>query len=292
MGRNLAMLVYIWHRQYWHVRMAPLASTLALCLCVLLALLAAACGSHTKAPAPAPPPLTFELRTFEKMEPGCGDHGHRDEACVSFRAQWPELKGGGRDVASKIDSALFTALGFPGGAAELEPYAAGLIERWRVEHKGVIYADSTWFERRSIQLLARRPEVWSFRVDRLGQTGKELPFDQRAYLNLDPRNASSVTLDSLLEKDAAPRLSSLAERRLRETLSLADPSALPLKDGRFAVPQQFALTQTGLVLLWSGDALADPGSPRIEVTLPWNLVRDLVRKSAVNPPGPAAETGF
>jgi hypothetical protein len=28
------------------------------------------------------------------------------------------------------------------------------------------------------------------------------------------------------------------------------------------------------------------------MTLPWSLVRDLVRKSAVNPPGPATETGF
>jgi hypothetical protein len=286
------MLVYIRHRQYWHMRMTQLASTLAFCLSVLFSLLAAACGFRTEPTTPAPPPLTFELRTFEKSAPGCGDHGHRDQACVSFRANWPELKGGGGDAASKINSALFTALGFPGGALELGPYAAGLIERWRVEHKGVIYADSTWFERRSIQLLARRPEVWSFRVDRLGQTGKELPFDQRAYLNLDPRTGSAVTLDSLLEKDAAPRFSSLAERRLRETLSLADASALPLKDGRFAMPQQFALTQSGLVLLWSGDALADPDAPRIELTLSWSLVRDLVRKSAVNPPGPATETGF
>ena len=286
------MLVYTRHRRYRHMRMTQLASTLALCLCVLFSLLAAACGSRTEPTAPAPPPLTFELRTFEKSEPGCGDHGHRDEACVSFRASWPELHGGGADAASKFNSALLTALGFPGGAAELEPYAAGLIERWRVEHKGVIYADSTWFERRSIQLLARRPEVWCFRVDRLGQTGKELPFDQRAYLNLDPRTGSAVTLDSLLEKDAAPRLSSLAERRLRETLSLSESSPLPLKDGSFAMPQQFALTQSGLVLLWSGDALADPGSPRLEMTLPWSLVRDLVRKSAVNPPGPATETGF
>jgi hypothetical protein len=286
------MLVYIRHRQYGHIRMTQLASTLALCIPVLFSLLAAGCGSRGEPPSPAPPPLTYELRTFEKSEPGCGDHGHRDQACVSFRANWPELKGGGGDAASKINSALLTALGFPGGAMELEPYAAGLIERWRVEHKGVIYADSTWFERRSIHLLARRPEVWSFRVDRLGQTGKQLPFDQRAYLNLDPRTGSAVTLDSLLEKDAAPRLSSLAERRLRETLSLADSSALPFKDNRFALPQQFALTQPGLVLLWSGDALADPAAPRIELTLPWSLVRDLVRKSAVKPPGPATETGF
>jgi hypothetical protein len=75
-------------------------------------------------------------------------------------------------------------------------------------------------------------------------------------------------------------------------LSLPEASALPLKDGRFIMPQQFALTPPGLVLLWSGDALADPDAPRIEVALPWNLVRDLVLTSAVKPPGPAAETGF
>jgi len=232
------------------------------------------------------------MRSFEKTEPGCGDRGHRDEACVSFRTTWPELKGGAGDSASKMNSALLTAFGFPGGAAEMEPYAAALIERWRVEHKGVIYADSTWFERRSMQILARRPEVWSFQYDRLGQTGKELPFDERSYLNLNPRNGSPVTLDSLLEKDCAPRLSALAERRLRETLSLHDAAALPLRDTRFALPTQFALTQPGLVLQWSGEALPDPAAPHIEITLPWNLVRALFRAEAVKPPGPEAGTEF
>jgi len=270
--------------------MTQLASTLALWLSVLLSILAAACGFRPQ--PPTPPPLSFEMRTFEKAEPGYGDRGHRDEACVNFRASWPELKGGGGDAASKINSALLAALGFPGGEAELEPYGAGLIERWRVEHKGVVYADSTWFERRSIQVLARRPEVWSFQLDRLGQTGKELPFDQREYLNLNPRTGSAVSLDSLLEKDAAPQLSALAERRVRETLTLSDTSALPFKDNRFAWPRQFALTQAGLVLVWSSDALADPDSPRVEITLPWSLVRDLVRAPAVKPPGPETETGF
>ncbi|MGD0579145.1 MAG: hypothetical protein ABSC08_09480 [Bryobacteraceae bacterium] len=286
------MVVHIRHTQSWNIPLTPLPPRLAALVFLLLALLAAGCGSLFERKAPEPPPLTFELRTFEKTELGCGDRGHRDEACVSFRAAWPELKGGGGDAASKINTALFTALGFPGGATEMEPYAVALIERWRVEHKGVFYADSTWFERRTIQVMARRPEVWSFRLDRLGQTGKEMPFDQRVYLNLNPRSGSSVTLDSLLEKDAAPRLSSLAERRLRETLSLGDAAALPFKDNRFALPAQFAVTQPGLALLWSGDALADPDSPRIEVTLPWSLVRDLVRKPAVKPPGPEAETGF
>lgn len=286
------MWIQLRHSQIRNIGMRPFGPRRAVLAALFFSLLAANCGWLHPSPAPAPPPLAFEMRTFEKTELGCGDRGHRDEACVSFRATWPELKGGAGGTASKMNSALLSAFGFPGGAAEMEPYAVALIERWRVEHKGVVYADSTWFERRTVQVLARRPEVWSFQVDRLGQTGKELPFDERSYVNLNPRTGSSVTLESLLEKDAAPRLSTLAERRLRETLSLADTAALPLPDNRFALPRQFALTQQGLMLLWSGDALADPAAPRIEITLPWNLVRDLVRASAVKPPGPEAETGF
>jgi hypothetical protein len=279
-------------RRNWNASASSLPTRLALCIALLLTLLGAGCGWLHPRPAPAPPPITFETRTFEKTEPGCGDRGHRDQACVSFGAAWPELNGGASGVASRMNSAVLSALGFPGGAAEMEPYAVALIERWRVEHKGVIYADSTWFERRTMQVLARRPEVWSFQFDRLGQTGKELPFDERSYLNLDPCTGASVTLAALLEKDAAPRLAALAEGRLRETLSLPAAAVLPLKDNRFALPQQFAVSQPGLVLLWSGDALADPAAPRIEITLPWNLVRDLVRAAAVKPPGPEAETGF
>ncbi len=282
-------------RLHTHIRdivLRPLGTWPAVLAALLFSLFAASCAWLRPGPAPASPPLSFEMRSFEKTEPGCGDRGHRDEACVSFHATWPELKGGAGDSASKMNFALLTAFGFPGGATEMEPYAAALIERWRVEHKGVIYADSTWFEHRSMQILARRPEVWSFQYSRLGQTGGELPFDERSYLNLNPRNGSPVTLDSLLEKDCASRLSALAERRLRETLSLDDAAALPLRDTRFALPSQFALTQPGLVLQWSGEALADPAAPRIEITLPWNLVRALFRAEAVKPPGPEAETEF
>ena len=258
----------------------------------LIAIFLAGCSWFSPTPAPTPPPPTYEVKSYGKIELGCGDHGHRDEPCVSFRLSWPELKGGPDSAASKINTALLAALGFPGGPAEMEPFADALVERWRVERKGVFYADSTWFERRTIQVLARRPGVWSFRFDRLGHTGKEIPFDERQYLNLSPVNGSSVSLDSLLEKDAAPRLSALAEQRLRDKLDPAAGSTLPLKEARFFMPRQYALTQTGLGLLWSGDELADPAAPRIEITLPWSQIRDLVRKAAVNPPGPETGSGF
>jgi len=286
------MLDHAHHPRSRKARRAAINLGPALVTLALTAILPTGCSWFSPPPEPPPPPPTYDLKNYEKTELGCGDHGHRDEPCVSFRASWPELKGGAGNVASRINNALYTALGFPGGPAEMEPYAVTLIERWRTERKGVFYADSTWFERRTIQLLARRPEVWSFRFDRLGQTGKEMPFDERAYLDLDPRTGAAVTLDSLLEKDAAPRLAALAEQRLREALNLTAGAALPLKDDRFFMPQQFGLTQTGVALLWRGDELADPAAPRIEITLPWSQVRVLVRKSAVKPPGPEPESGF
>ena len=273
-----------------HPRGVRIPSAPSLAAVLLWSLLASGCSLFAPRPAPPPPPLTYDIHGYEKIEPGCGDHGHRDEACVSFRATWPEFKG--NDAAPKFNVAVFNALGFPNGVSELEPYSVALIERWRTEHKGVLYADSTWFERRSIQVLARRPEVWSLQLDRIGQTGGETPFDQRVYFDLDPRNGSTVTLDSLLEKDAAPRLAALAEQRLRETLAVDSTAQLPLKDGRFAMPASYAVTQAGIVLLWSGDALSDPAAPRVEVTLQWNQSRNLVRTSAVDPPSPEAGRGF
>ena len=235
------------------------------------------------------------MRTFEKSRPGCGDHGNHAQACVSFRASWPEMRGGAGEAAAKMNGIVLAALGFPAGAATMDPFSDELIEHWRVEHKGIVYADSTWFERRMVQVLARRPEVWSFQVDHTGQTGKALPFNERTYLNLDPRTGVPVSLSALLEKDAEARMESLAERRLRTMLGLTSEASLPLKAVKekvFSLPAQFAITSAGVVLAWSGDELRAPDESPIEITIPWSEARDLVRKAAVKPPSSDTEQGF
>jgi hypothetical protein len=257
------------------------------------ALLLTSCrDTKPRAQAPDPPAVVFEMRSFETSRPGCGDHGNHAQACVSFRAAWPEMKGGLDGAAARLNGAVLSALGFPSGPESLAPYGEQLIERWRVEHRGVVYADSSWFERRSVQVLARRPGVWSFQVDRIGQTGKALPFDERAYLNLDPRTGAPVTLDTLLASQAEARFAALAEAKLRAALNLAPGAPLPLKAGQFTLPPQFAFSPAGVVLAWSGGELLNPASARVEITLPWSDARDLVSQSAVKPPTPEAERGF
>jgi hypothetical protein len=251
------------------------------------ALLITACReAKPRAQAPA---VVFEMRSFETSRPGCGDHGNHAQACVSFRAVWPEMKGG---AAATMNGAVLAALGFPSGPESLGRYGEDLIEHWRVEHRGVVYADSSWFERRMVQVLARRPGVWCFQVERIGQTGNALPFDERTYLNLNPQTGATVTLDSLLASQADVRFASLAEARLRSTLGLAPGVRLPLKAPQFALPSQFALSPAGVVLAWSGEELRDPTSAGIEITLPWSETRELMSQTAVRPPTSEAEQGF
>jgi hypothetical protein len=255
-------------------------------------LLPACREAKTHAQAPEAPAVVFEMRSFETSRPGCGDHGNRTQACVSFRAVWPEMKGGADGAAARMNAAVLAALGFPSGPESLAPYGGELIERWRVEHRSVVYADSSWFERRMVQVLARRPGVWSFLVERIGQTGKALPFDERTYLNLDPRTGAPVPLDSLLASRSGDRFASLAEAGLRAALNLAPTAPLPLKEKQFALPSEFALSPAGVVLAWSVQELREPASARIEITLPWSATRELVSQTAVKPPTPEAEQGF
>lgn len=267
---------------------------LEITLSTAVVLLTACREAKPRAQGPEPPQISFEMRTFEKSRPGCGDHGNHAQACVSFRATWPEMKGGTGEAAAKMNGAVLAALGFPAGPAAMDPFGEDMIEHWRVEHRGVVYADSTWFERRTVQVLAHRPGVWSFQVDRIGQTGKALPFNERTYLNMDPRTGSPVSLIAVLETDAEAKLAAVAERRLRIALGLADEAPLPLneiKEKAFALPVHFAITSAGVVLAWSGDELRAPGAP-IEIIVPWSEARDLVRKAAVKPPSSDTEQGF
>ena len=257
------------------------------------ALLCPAC--HKLEPRPQAPGSSapfFEMRSFETTRPGCGDHGNHAQACVSFRAVWPEIRGGQNGVAAKMNLAVMTALGFPSGPESLTPYGEQLIERWRVEHRGAVYADSSWFERRAVQVLAHRPGVWCFQVDRIGQTGDALPFNERAYLSLNPQTGAPVDLNSLLAARAESRFASVAEARLRSALNLSPGAPLPLKDFQFALPTQFAVSPAGVVLAWSGAELRQPAEAPIEIVLPWSEARELVSQKAVKPPSSEAEQGF
>lgn len=261
-------------------------------LCAAAVLLAACHGNQTGSLTPDPPPILFAMRTYEKSRPGCGDHGNHAQACVSFRAIWPEFSGGANGAAKKMNAAVLLALGFPEGATEMEPFGESMIGHWQAEHRGVVYADSTWFERRIVQVLARRPGVWSFRVDRIGQTGKALPFMERSYLNLDPLTGLPVTLNAVLTYAGAAGLAATAERQLHAQLGLAESASLPLKANIFALPEQFALTSAGLVLAWQGDALSDPAAAVIEITVPWSEARGMVKASIVKPPTAEVAQGF
>jgi hypothetical protein len=265
---------------------------LQLAMCAA-ALLCSAC--HKAGPlsqAPDRPSPSFEMRSFETMRPGCGDHGNHAQACVSFRAVWPEMRGGRNGAAATMNLVVMAALGFPAGPESMAPYGEQLIERWRVEHRGAVYADSSWFERRAVQVLARRPGVWCFQVDRLGQTGDALPFDERTYLSLNPQTGAPVALNSLLAARAESRFASAVEARLRSALNLPPGAPLPLKDSQFALPAQFAFSPAGVILAWRGAELRQPTEAPIEIVLPWSEARELVSQKAVRPPSPEVTQGF
>jgi hypothetical protein len=243
-------------------------------------------------PKPAVAPIEVETRVVERMQPGCGDHGNKAGACVSFRAVWPELRGGRPEAVAKMNAAILGALGFPGGLTAAEAYGPELIGYWRVEHRGKIYDDSTWFERRAIAILARRPGVWSIQATRTAQIHNQPPEEERSYLNLDPATGHDVALGELIPNEAAPNFAVLVERRLRESRGLDAQAALPLKENRFALPRQYAVTRGGLVLRWSAEELADPAQSAIEVVLGWNEAAALVNRERIDPPGAAARNPF
>jgi hypothetical protein len=256
-------------------------------------LLAALAACQTAPPPkPAAAPITVETHTVEKVHPGCGDHGNKTGACVSFRAVWPEFHGGNAAAVAKLNSAVLGALGFPAGPSAVEAYGPELIASWRVEHRGLVYDDSTWFERRAVEVLARRPGVWSLLVLRTAEIHNQPPAEERSYLNLDPATGEAVTLAALLRPDAAAPFAALAERRLREARGLDAQAALPLKDNRFALPRQYAVTRGGVVLRWTGEELAAAAQDQIELTLKWSDAAELASRERVDPPGAAARNPF
>ena len=254
-------------------------------VCAALAL--PACRQAAK---PEPVPLKLETRRFERLLPGCGDQAKREEPCVTFRVEWPEVveaKPG--EARSRINTAILSRLQPAEAPRGFEAEAAQFIRDYE-EFRGQ-FPDSSinYFTRRVAEVLLLTPKLLSVEIREEGFTGGAHPYSARQYLNLAPATGEAVELAALVRGGGMERLAVLAERHFRAERGLAAAQDLAeagftFDNNRFVLPPRWGASAKGLVFYFNEDEIAPHNLGPTAIVVPWSELGELLRKDSGLPP--------
>lgn len=146
----------------------------------------------------------------------------------------------------------------------------------------------TWFMDGEIKIIAQQPQYLSALITYVNYEGGAHPNSNFTYLNYNPSDHKEITLDSLLEPNAMPKLTAVAEQIFRKNEKLSPTQSL--KDGyffendKFSLNQNFTITKEGLKFLYNPYEIKAYAFGITELLIPFAALKDIAKpNSLLNP---------
>lgn len=264
---------------------------------ILPLLLGLACETAPPAENTPPPPATpaFSMTTQEKTYEGC-IAGTKD--CTYVRLDYPALRDvpkGAEAVAESATQAIHDFVLRPlEEPAEDEPprkLVDAFIEDYRAFREAQPRADQAWHLERKAFVLRNTESVLSLSLCERSFTGGDHGSETFHFESFDGRTGARLSLDDVLVPGKRPELEALAEARFRERHELAPDADLAeagftFEEGRFALTENFAVTDDGLVFHYNPDEIAPYAFGPTDIELSWSEL-DAVVAPRFAPPSPS-----
>lgn len=251
---------------------------------ILLGLALAGCKRTPDAAAPSP--LVFVQKKFDKSLPGCGDKQKREEPCVTFRVSWVEASSASSEPArTRINAAILAALQPKEAPRGFDAEAAGVIEDYQKFQTEFPDSEITYFIRRSADILLSNASMLSVEVTEEEFRGGAHPNATRTYVNLNPATGEDIALKGVVRDGSMAALTELAEKRFRGEREIPQGKKLSeagftFADDKFTLSKTWGVSPRGLVFHYNAYEIAPYASGPTTVLLPWNEIKDLIRKEA------------
>ncbi len=237
-----------------------------------------------RAPSAAEPELLrVQTRKFERLLPGCGDKSKREEPCVSFRVQWPEVVHAvSPDVQARINSAVQSRLQPAEAPHGFEAEADQTIEEYQRFHKEFPDSAISYFTRREAEVIFLNPSLLSIQIESEEFRGGAHPNSGREYLNLRPKTGEEVALKELIQDGSMPQLLAAVEKHFRAVRSIDTEQSLSVAgftfpENRFELPKTWGISTHGLVFHYNAYEVAPYAMGPTTVEVPWPDLKGIVR---------------
>ena len=254
--------------------------------------LIAICWSLFSPPGMAQPQLLqdslsgpFVTKSFEKIIEGCEPDSSLSNACsrVSFQYFIPV------DSAESLNYIRRPVLKFirrthqdATVSKDAEQVASGFFEDFRNAAMGRDRRPA-WYLERKVSTVWWADSLLSLRFYEESYTGGAHPNFGAGFQVFDLKRESVVTLDSLIKPDPSDKLLRKAEESFRTEQIVMEGESLDeagfwFEGKQFYLPENYALTDSGLLFLYNPYEIGPYSEGMIEFTIPYRELKPLLRK--------------
>jgi hypothetical protein len=206
----------------------------------------------------------YRIRRVDESMPGCGEDGA--EPCTWFRFAYPQIESGlSEPVARAVEDSIEAFVRRPMREDRPSADPGELVVRWNDAYRSFKeqFPDSTvpWTVRRTVTFLAGPGTVLNLELREHAYTGGAHPNERVDYEVFDRASGRRLTLADVLVEDGLTAITRMGERKFREMRGIAREDDLEragfwFAGGRFALPERFAPTRSGLLFHWNAYEIA------------------------------------
>jgi len=148
-------------------------------------------------------------------------------------------------------------------------------------------ADSpeSWFENLDLKVTANYPDYLSVLFTYIDYRGGAHPNTLFTYVNYNPKNNQTLTLDSVITTEGMPVLRQVAEKIFRNNEKLGPNASLSegyfFAEGKFALAQTFTLTKEGLKFLYNPYEIKAYAAGTTELIVPYSAIKDILKPTPI-----------
>ena len=237
------------------------------------------CGTPPPPEAPDSSKLVWEDRELERF---AGECDGADDPCGWFRAEYPEFtEAPSAEVVESLNGAV-QGLMTDGRPETLAEMANELIAAYRAARQEFPGAASTqrWEEERVATVLHHDDRLVSLMLEVYSYTGGAHPNARTLYGSWFLEDGRRVALRDLLTPGSEERVAEIAEAVFREQRGLPTEQSLEeqgfdFPDGKFALNENFAVTDQGLVFYFNPYEIAPYALGPTEIELTFEALEGL-----------------
>ena len=237
------------------------------------------CGSP---PPPEPSDVATLVWEDRELERFAGECDGTEAPCGRFRAEYPEFtEAPAPGVMESLNEAV-NGLLTDGRPETLADMANELIAAYRAARQEFPGAASTqrWEEEKVVTVLHHDDRLVSLKLEEYSNTGGAHPNARTLYGSWTLEDGGRVALEELLAPGGEERIAELGEAAFREVRGVPADQTLEelgflFPDGEFALTENFAVTDEGLVFYFNPYEVAPYALGPTEIEMTFEALADL-----------------
>jgi hypothetical protein len=241
------------------------------------------CGQKTTETAAVLPTVSYTIKDFKaESEGGCASD---TIPCASYEVSYPEFSGLDSAVVKKINHKIDSVVtegyseGLPQTFRETAPIFLQQYEDYKMEMES---PGQGWSFHAVVKVEVLSDTLITLSVTRDDYTGGAHPNASRVYLNIDPANGGSVTLEDILKPGFRDALTTTGEKAFRKARELSDTASLQgnyfeFPDNRFQLNKNYGFMKDGIVFFYNSYEVAPYAAGPTEIIIPYQEIKDWLK---------------